>query len=218
MHVTYDLLSGDLRHEAHPQRKMFWNSQPSSLSPHILGSWPALIGEKEENQTSHCCFQSSVQQSLCRGRSQSTRSDYLLITISACRTSLFPLVTANNYYTTCFWNLTTIFFSGISHFFYRPLHTYTQTHKHTRTNTHTLYPDIPDSRWPKWSLETAQFCQHSILVSQGPYFLPSLIPTSWTHPLKPIFLAECQSLKLKEREGGGWIFPPIIFSKCLIPN
>lgn len=103
--------------------KAFWNSQSSSHTPHILGSWPALIGEKEETQTSHC-FWSSLQQSLCRGRPQSTRSDYLLIMISACRTSLFPLVDVYSYTLICFGDLPQYSFQGFLSFSLTHIHTH----------------------------------------------------------------------------------------------
>lgn len=46
-----------------PRGKTFWNSQPSSHSLQILGSRPALIGEKEERIKHAIMSWSSLQQS-----------------------------------------------------------------------------------------------------------------------------------------------------------
>lgn len=101
-------------------------------SPHQ--SWEAAQ-PGEESQTAHCFLIYSTTVTMLQ-RPQSARSDYLLITISDCRTSLFPLVTLYSYNLLWSRDLITIFFSGISHFFHQSPH----------TSTHTLYLDVPDSR------------------------------------------------------------------------
>ena len=196
-----------------PEEKHCETLSPPPLSPHT--SWEELASpdrrERGETQTSHC-FGSSLQQSLCRGRPQSTISDYLLILISACRTSLFPLVVVYGYYLICFWDHTTIFFSGISHFFHRFLHTHTHTHILTHSTLIGLTEGGPSGIW-----KLTEVYQHFTPVSQSPSFLPSLVPlhdqAHKTHP--PCWMSEC---KTERKVGGVWNSSVIIFKKCLILN
>lgn len=163
MEVTYDLLSGGLRPEAHPQRKNILKHTALLPLPTHLGKLASPIGEI---QTAHCVLVQSTTITM------SWEAPDLITRDHDCRLQHKPVPISD-----CIQLQSDMLWGSYHNILFRDFFI-SSTIPSAPPNTPLSTLICLTAGGSNGTRKLAQFDQDFIYISQGPYFLPPLTPPS----------------------------------------